>query len=262
MANFVYLKAGVVLTTTYPNHDGNTSVLITDEMAKLRYLHYKDSYHKDQVIVNRYPFTVNPTVIESKVKKFPAISKETRANFTKNSKWEFTQDWTFSGYDFRWSGSNSLEYTIPAGTVITLKDTKLRNWGYMSHDERCMVCELTPEISMFSEGPQSKHAWIPAQEALQYLKLVSTPVLKTYWLLEDAAGNKLSTKRYTNLKSIKSAIRVKGGLVDSEEWLVQGNEFDWDKGVFAAEYNYRTDAQIGREDMSQFLVMSTLKSKR
>lgn len=171
MSEFVYLKAGTVLHKMFSHQRGEPTITITDEMSKIRYFYDKSV---NQLYVNSAIYSADPTTITAKVKKFPAISKELRASLTKNSQWEFTQDWTFSGYD-----TTTNEYTIPAGTVITLKYPKIRQnmFGFYSHAWQCLVVGDIPELEMFKRSRMA-HAnhfddvFIPAAEAFQYLKLI------------------------------------------------------------------------------------------
>lgn len=264
MTHFVKLKAGTVLS--YSHRDRQSTVTITEDMAKIRYSYegLESSYKSDdypQVSVGRCTYNVtNPDCIAEKI-KLPSIGKDTRAQITKNSEWVFTKDWVFSGYDsFYWFDEKAVnkEYTIPAGTTIKIVKEKLKKSYFGLHELLSVECEYNPALDMFKDG---KQILIPAQELFQYIELVSAQKTKTYWKLEESDGTAISTKRYSNMAAVKGAVRAKGGLVSDAAdtyWLAQSNELDFDRGVFAVEYDYMTDKEMQKVDMAPYLTISVL----
>jgi hypothetical protein len=207
--------------------------------------------------------------------KIPTLKKEFVTLAVKGSEWEFTQDWTFNGYVNLFGKGNNQFHTIPAGTRVKIVDNKMRMAWY-SPQEKCIVAELAPGLEVFADRQyftgniiENAPVHIPAREASQYLKLVKAGKAKTYWKMEDSQGNAWVNKRFATLGNLKSSLRVRFGLVrgqgyddDAPEWVqFDGYERpDTSKGVFAVHYDHATDAEIERQDMSKFLVVSFLKA--
>lgn len=205
--------------------------------------------------------------------KIPSLKKEFVTLAVKGSEWEFERDWTFSGYVELFAKNNMVEHTIPAGTRVKIIDNKMR-MGWYAPMEKCIVAELTPELSMFAyrtytNGKDVEGAFIPAKEASQYLKLVTAGKAKTYWKIEDNEGKAFVDKRFTTLASIKSSLRFRYNLVNTDdldsglpEWAGYENyeKPDKEKGIWAVHYDHATDKELDREDMIPYVFLATLKA--
>lgn len=200
--------------------------------------------------------------------KIKPMPKEFRSNATPGSVWRFKEDWTFAGYSF------ANENTIPAGTEIKIVGKKMTMQTFASYEgEKGIEIADNPIIAQFFRKHRGK-LYLPAKEVWAYLELVTAGEQKTYWLVENKAGEKLLTKRYANIGNVKSAIRCRGGLVKSKfdetgkeedyvpEWLEDGTEWmeqiNMDDGMYAVEHDHATDKEIKREDMLEYFTFAKL----
>ena len=216
-----------------------------------------------------HSFAIQPDEID--IIKMKPVAKEFRSNATPGSVWQFKEDWTFAGYH-----DTQIEHTIAAGTEVKITGKKMVNVRYGGMEELALTIEQNPDIACFFP-PRSydKNFHLPAKEVWPYLELVTAGKQKTYWIVEDKVGKKLLTKRYANIGNVKSAIRVRGGLVKSKynvtgreedyipEWIDGSDGYtDWevnmDNGMYAVEYDHATDKEIKREDMLEYFTFAKL----
>lgn len=268
------IKPGTVIKGMYRHNEGKTHTF-TDADTKLRYWLTETYYNGTDHLAIVYKG--NTWLFEDAKNAFaevkiPSLKKEFVTLAVKGSKWEFERNWTFNG----WVDQGEVEHTIPAGTRVKIIDQKMRLAWY-SPQEKCIVAELAPGLEVFAEKQyftgnimENAAVYLPAREASQYLKLVKSGKAKTYWKMEDSDGKAFVDKRFATLGNLKSSLRVRFNLVrDSNnpdeaapEW-VQFDGYDrpdTSKGVFAVHYDHATDAEIERQDMSKFLVISFLKA--
>ena len=271
------IKPGTVIHGTGWRNEGNTHTF-TDADTKLRYcVSRENDYRVGEVWAvvyqgNTWRFADDKTAFTEV--KIPAMKKEFVTLAVKGSEWEFERDWTFNG----WVDHGTEEHTIPAGTRVKIIDQKMRLAWY-SPQEKCIVAELAPGLEYFAERQyftknimENAVVYLPAKEASAYLKLVTAGKAKTYWKIEDTAGNAFVDKRFANLGNVKASLRVRYGLVKEAEdatdddyipeW-VQYDEYEKpsrEKGIWAVHYDHATNKEIAREDMVSYVFLAALKA--
>jgi hypothetical protein len=206
--------------------------------------------------------------------KFKPVPKSFRSIATKDSVWEFTEDWIIQGYD----GTDS-KTVLPAGTEIKLSSSKMRQHRTCgSMYESCIaICDCPALLNLFTTYDLSQfNNALPVREVWNKLELVSNGQQKVYWHIENTDGAKIVPKRYATVGNVKAALRVRGGLLTYEydnnnddtyvpEWVISDNEwgtdtFPIDNGVWAVQYDHATDVELHREDMLEYMTMAKLKS--
>lgn len=218
--------------------------------------------------------------------EFPAVPKSFRTSATKGSRWRFTKDWTFAGYDGQFE-----ERTIPAGTEVVVANNKMSMaywagglWDKpkpgIDFEEKSIQVEYFDAIQALGQMANSRNNneyWLPVKEIASIVELVEDGQQRVYWSIEDNDGKKLVAKRYNNLGNVKAALRVRGGLIRNDYdndsiykerapyWIESDNEWGTaklplDNGVWAVKYDHGTDAEIEREEMLEYMTMAKLSA--
>lgn len=280
-SKLVMIKPGTVIHGIGWRHEGETHTFTAADTQLRYFVQYDWTIRKNASGDLEYDWVVNYQgnswrFENSKTAfteiKIPAMKKEFVTLAVKGSEWEFERDWTFNG----WVDYGMKQHTIPAGTRVKITDNKMRLAWY-TPQEKCIVAELAPGLEVFAassytSGRTIAGAFIPAKEASGYLKLVTAGKTKTYWKIEDNAGNAFVDKRYADLGNVKSSLRVRFGLVQEkpdatdDEYIPEWVQYDGydrpdtDNGVWAVQYDHATGAVLEKQDMSKFLTISFLKS--
>lgn len=218
----------------------------------LNYDQWNDENIKLRLVVDKKIYYVDPEdVTEIKI---PSLKKDFRAKAVPNSVWRFTQDWVVSGYH-----KDGSEHLIPKGTTITIKGKKMPRQRYGNIQVISLILEYNETIAKVFPTMDMSFSCLPANEAAQYLELVSEGDAKTYWIIEDNDGKRLAKKRFGNLAAIKSSIRYRIGLTnfddDLPEWFMDGDihdDFSYENGLNAVEYDYLTNKKLATKDMLEY----------
>jgi len=199
--------------------------------------------------------------------KIPAMKKEFRAQAVAGSVWRFTKDWVVDGYH-----DDSVTHVIPKGTAFKIKDNKMSYHNFDTHEETCLKIHDSDVIGRIFPGQRNVGCVLPAKEVAQYIELVSSGKTKTYWVVENNAGERLLQKRFKGLKNVEASIRVRVGIETNDgnddiyipEWLSESDNYmtklQLDNGLWAVEYDYMSDKELQREDMLEYYTIRKMVS--
>lgn len=183
----------------------------------------------------------------------PKLTKDVRMHMTDDSVWEANERILvpYVEVDRRW-GSPAIASgkILSKGTQLLIKRAKTEI-GPLGN-ERFIKVEIDDEEYL-----------IPAC-FLGQMTCITKGKEKTYWRLLDKHDKPVRSKRYQALSSVKGAVHVITGIMNEDKiselgWSnAYGLREKFDDWV-AVEYDYKTNAELKRKDLSEWFTMHKLE---